>query len=191
MESHRARLARSLRTPCQIVLAVLLTTLVPFAIYWILATNGLDISHYMYDVVVGSLVLTAYLIWLEGFAAIPIDNPVTAGKAAGDRAMAGSGAYPEPARQYAVDLSLPSGHGLIWPTREAGTIGNLLGAVVPTTNDDDGGMMARAVRGNRSGVRGHDRGAGGEAGCHHQGGHLVHVSSLDVRCVAYHCLPPL
>jgi cellulose synthase/poly-beta-1,6-N-acetylglucosamine synthase-like glycosyltransferase len=48
----------------------------PFVVYWVLGSNGLDISRAVYLFVVVSLALTAISIWAEGFLALRrIDPP--------------------------------------------------------------------------------------------------------------------
>jgi cellulose synthase/poly-beta-1,6-N-acetylglucosamine synthase-like glycosyltransferase len=70
------RLLERLRLPFQIALTALFGLVIPFFIYAAFDAAGLDITHVMYIVVVVSLVVTGYLIWREGLAALrPVDPP--------------------------------------------------------------------------------------------------------------------
>lgn len=71
----RARLARRLRLPVQILLTLLATLGAPFVLYVLLAAVKLDITPIMYPLVVVMLLITAYFIWVEGFFALPTIHP--------------------------------------------------------------------------------------------------------------------
>jgi DNA-binding response OmpR family regulator/cellulose synthase/poly-beta-1,6-N-acetylglucosamine synthase-like glycosyltransferase len=64
-----------LRTPLRILLTFVLGIGVPFAAYVGLYRAGTDISGVMFWVVVGALLITAVLIWLEGFLALRPERP--------------------------------------------------------------------------------------------------------------------
>ncbi len=64
------------RLPAQLVLLGLIALVLPFALYTVLAANGLDITPIAYIIVVLALLITAYLILVEGFKALRrIDPP--------------------------------------------------------------------------------------------------------------------
>jgi diguanylate cyclase (GGDEF)-like protein len=64
------------RLPAQLVLLGLIALVLPFALYAVLAANGLDITPIAYIIVVLALLITAYLILVEGFKALRrIDPP--------------------------------------------------------------------------------------------------------------------
>jgi DNA-binding response OmpR family regulator/cellulose synthase/poly-beta-1,6-N-acetylglucosamine synthase-like glycosyltransferase len=70
------RMAEALRLPVQIGLTVLAGVVVPFFVYYFLASWGYDITPYVYMVIVVGLLFTATLIWVEGFLALRrIDPP--------------------------------------------------------------------------------------------------------------------
>jgi CheY-like chemotaxis protein/cellulose synthase/poly-beta-1,6-N-acetylglucosamine synthase-like glycosyltransferase len=69
------RLLERLRLPFQIALTLLLTAVIPFFIYAGLDAAGLDITQTTYMVVVVALVVTAYLIWVEGLSALRRADP--------------------------------------------------------------------------------------------------------------------
>ena len=75
------RARQRLRTPAQVILTVLLGVALPFLAYLAADLAGLDLARPVYLVVVGALLLTAALIWVEGFLARhpdqPPDEPVT------------------------------------------------------------------------------------------------------------------
>ena len=73
---RRERLQKWLDTPLQLVIVLGYAFVMPFVIYSLLALLGVDITHYMYAVVVVTLAVTAYLIWVEGFMALQLDEPV-------------------------------------------------------------------------------------------------------------------
>jgi CheY-like chemotaxis protein/cellulose synthase/poly-beta-1,6-N-acetylglucosamine synthase-like glycosyltransferase len=63
----------------QFVVSLILYIVVPFFIYLGLDLLGVDISNYVYYLVVAALLITALVIWIEGFKALKdIDPPVTA-----------------------------------------------------------------------------------------------------------------
>ena len=59
-----------IRTPLQVVLQQLLCLLLPLGVYEGLDRVGIDISRFVYFILVVSLALTAAAIWMEGFAAL-------------------------------------------------------------------------------------------------------------------------
>ena len=62
----------------QVALVQVLAIVVPGAVYALLDRAGHDITNVMYLVVVVALLATAYLIWLEGFLALPPTEPPAA-----------------------------------------------------------------------------------------------------------------
>lgn len=61
--------------PSQIVLTYLLSFGMPLVFYLTMARLGLDVSLLVYWVVVVALLITAYLIWVEGLLSLEIVNP--------------------------------------------------------------------------------------------------------------------
>jgi cellulose synthase/poly-beta-1,6-N-acetylglucosamine synthase-like glycosyltransferase/CheY-like chemotaxis protein len=68
-------LREKLRTPVQIAMTLVLGVVAPFLGYVLLYQVGLDIAWLVYFVVVVALLLTATLIWVEGFLALDPDRP--------------------------------------------------------------------------------------------------------------------
>jgi cellulose synthase/poly-beta-1,6-N-acetylglucosamine synthase-like glycosyltransferase/DNA-binding response OmpR family regulator len=72
---------KQLRTPVQILITLALGVVLPFVCYVVFDFLGINLAQPVYLVVVGALVFTALLIWLEGFLARnpdkPPDEPVT------------------------------------------------------------------------------------------------------------------
>ena len=74
-----AYLSAELRLPAQLALVVLFSFAMPFAVYRRLATDGLDVTPVAYIIVVLALLITACLIWIEGFMALdPVEPPAQA-----------------------------------------------------------------------------------------------------------------
>lgn len=71
-----SRLAMMLRSPAQVVGVHALALVVPFALYVFLYRFGIDVAVPVYIVVVASLVITGFLIWIEGLYALrPVQPP--------------------------------------------------------------------------------------------------------------------
>ena len=64
-----------LRLAGQIALVTVAPLLLPFLLYVFLYYNGIDVSTYVYISVVIALVVTAYLIWVEGLQALDPGKP--------------------------------------------------------------------------------------------------------------------
>lgn len=64
-----------LRLPVQVLLVQVIAIIVPFLIYELLARLGFDITGFMYIVVIIALLVTAYLIWVEGLLALKPSHP--------------------------------------------------------------------------------------------------------------------
>ena len=64
-----------LRLAGQIALVTVAPLLLPFLLYVFLYYNGIDVSTYVYIGVVIALVVTAYLIWVEGLQALDPGKP--------------------------------------------------------------------------------------------------------------------
>jgi CheY-like chemotaxis protein len=78
---QRAALGARLRTPLQIVIVLLVGLLLPFLLYVAANRQGLDLAGPMYIIVVVALLMTAFFIWVEGFAALrPIRAPDVPGR---------------------------------------------------------------------------------------------------------------
>jgi cellulose synthase/poly-beta-1,6-N-acetylglucosamine synthase-like glycosyltransferase/CheY-like chemotaxis protein len=73
--SWRARLWRHLRVPVQLALAQVLAFVLPFLVYVGMAQLGFDLSHVMYLVVAAALLITAYVLWVEGLLALRREDP--------------------------------------------------------------------------------------------------------------------
>ena len=58
------------RTFFQVLISFVLSIVVPFYIYFILDWLGMDITQSMYFVVVIALLITAFMIWIEGFISL-------------------------------------------------------------------------------------------------------------------------
>ena len=71
---------RWLRTPMQLALTALFGLVLPFLVYLMFDAAGFNLAARVYLVVVGALLLTAILVWIEGFLALdpprPPDEPV-------------------------------------------------------------------------------------------------------------------
>jgi DNA-binding response OmpR family regulator/cellulose synthase/poly-beta-1,6-N-acetylglucosamine synthase-like glycosyltransferase len=70
-----SQLRRNWGLPLQLVLMILIGWVVPYGIYAGFDFIGYDITPVMYIVVVIALLITAFLIWLEGFIALKIVHP--------------------------------------------------------------------------------------------------------------------
>jgi DNA-binding response OmpR family regulator/cellulose synthase/poly-beta-1,6-N-acetylglucosamine synthase-like glycosyltransferase len=71
-----SRLYKDTRTIIQLFISLFLYLLLPFWVYVTLDRLGADISIYVYYVVVVSLLITAIMIWIEGFQSLKeIDPP--------------------------------------------------------------------------------------------------------------------
>lgn len=66
---------RKLRLPLQLAVTLFLSLVLPFIVYRMSDRAGFDITPYVYIVVVVALLVTAILIWAEGFAALKQDDP--------------------------------------------------------------------------------------------------------------------
>jgi DNA-binding response OmpR family regulator/cellulose synthase/poly-beta-1,6-N-acetylglucosamine synthase-like glycosyltransferase len=70
----------ALRTPMQIVFTYLLGMGVPLLAYFTFSGHGIDVAQPMYCVVVVSLLVTSFFIWIEGFEALrPTEIPAQPG----------------------------------------------------------------------------------------------------------------
>ena len=74
-ERPRSRRAEAIRLAFQIALAHLAGVVLPFVAYVLLAEAGINIVPVVYIGVVITLVVTAFLIWLEGLYSLKIRNP--------------------------------------------------------------------------------------------------------------------
>ena len=72
---RRSLLRLAVSLPGEIIVTQTLAIVLPLAIYMLLDTFGLDIVPYAYVVVVIALVVTATLIWIEGFLAFRSVHP--------------------------------------------------------------------------------------------------------------------
>ena len=70
-----ARIRERCRLPFQIALTLIIAIVIPFFIYALLATYWVDITQVMYLVVVASLLVTGYLILIEGLKALQVVDP--------------------------------------------------------------------------------------------------------------------
>ncbi len=116
--TRRERLHRWLDTPLQIAIVLGYAFVMPFVIYALLAALGADITHYMYAVVVFTLVLTAYLIWVEGFMALRLEEPTIEQDAPAGRSMLRRSVPYEPAAAI-IAAYLPNEAATIVETIEA------------------------------------------------------------------------
>lgn len=87
------RVRRNARTPLQVCATVALGVLLPFVVYVGLYEAGVDISGPVFVVVVVALVLTASLIWAEGFLALDPERPPVQPSSPPPRASAVIAAY--------------------------------------------------------------------------------------------------
>ncbi len=95
------------KTPIQIALTVVLGLVLPFLVYWQLDEAGFDITSVMYVVIVVGLVVTGFLIWLEGmYARNPGEPPEEPGE-------------PEPPATAIIAAYLPNESTTILDTVEA------------------------------------------------------------------------
>ena len=80
-ETRAAATRKQLRTPTQVLITIALGVILPFLLYVLSDLLGFDLAQPVYIVVVCALLLTALLIWVEGFLALdpprPPDEPVT------------------------------------------------------------------------------------------------------------------
>ena len=72
---HTGGLRARLATPLQILATQFLGLVLPFFVYWGLDSIGLDITWPVYLVVVAALLVTATMIWVEGFLALRRQDP--------------------------------------------------------------------------------------------------------------------
>lgn len=72
---RKSEMVDRLRTPSQFLLTVILGIVVPFFAYVALYRLGVDVWGVLYTVVVISLLVTAALIWAEGFLALKPAHP--------------------------------------------------------------------------------------------------------------------
>jgi cellulose synthase/poly-beta-1,6-N-acetylglucosamine synthase-like glycosyltransferase/DNA-binding NarL/FixJ family response regulator len=80
LRSRWGQLGAWLRLPFQLVLVLILFLVVPLILYAQLAMHGFDITPAAYIVVVVALLITAALIWTEGFLALrPAEPPAQPG----------------------------------------------------------------------------------------------------------------
>lgn len=70
-----ARFWRHARVPVQLALAQIIAFVLPFLFYVGMARLGFDVSRAMYIVVVIALLVTAYVLWLEGLLALRREDP--------------------------------------------------------------------------------------------------------------------
>jgi CheY-like chemotaxis protein len=70
-----AWMQKTLLLPWQILLTVIIGIVLPYFIYTWLDSIGYDITSVAYILVTAALVITAFLIWLEGFLAIRATEP--------------------------------------------------------------------------------------------------------------------
>lgn len=70
-----ARLWRHARVPIQLALAQVIAFVLPFLFYVAMAALGFDVSHVLYLIVAAALLITAYLLWIEGLLALRREDP--------------------------------------------------------------------------------------------------------------------
>lgn len=73
--TRRRWIAEKLRLPLQIIAVHVLGIVVPFLIYTTLDSVGFNIVPATYLLVVGALLMTAYMIWVEGFLSLKVVHP--------------------------------------------------------------------------------------------------------------------
>jgi len=78
-----SRVQEALRLPVQIIITLVVGMILPFIVYVFLGTYVVDVSNAMYIVCVLALLITAALIWTEGFLALcRVDPPPAPGERA-------------------------------------------------------------------------------------------------------------
>jgi cellulose synthase/poly-beta-1,6-N-acetylglucosamine synthase-like glycosyltransferase len=70
-----ARVQKALILPWQILLTIIIGGVLPYFIYVWLASIGYDVTSLAYIIITAALVITASLIWLEGFLAMRSAEP--------------------------------------------------------------------------------------------------------------------
>jgi len=73
--SRRAKLRKRWSSPLQFALMILIGWVIPYCVYTWFDFIGHDITHVIYIVVVVALLITAVLIWIEGFVAMKVVHP--------------------------------------------------------------------------------------------------------------------
>ena len=63
------------RTLIQVLISVVMYLFIPFVMYWSLNKIGADITKVVYYIIVISLLVTAIIIWIEGFLSLKAKNP--------------------------------------------------------------------------------------------------------------------
>jgi CheY-like chemotaxis protein/cellulose synthase/poly-beta-1,6-N-acetylglucosamine synthase-like glycosyltransferase len=63
------------RTVIQFVISVVMYLVIPYVIYWGLNKLGVDITPVVYYIIVFTLLITAIIIWVEGFLSLKVKNP--------------------------------------------------------------------------------------------------------------------
>ena len=63
------------RTAIQFLITLVLYLAIPYFLYWGLDKLGLDITQVVYYIIVITLLITAIVIWVEGFLSLKVKNP--------------------------------------------------------------------------------------------------------------------
>lgn len=130
-----------LRTPLQVLVTLVIGVVLPFAAYLLLGSFGVDVSGYVFDIVVLVLVVSAASIWLEGLFAV---RPVIPPEPTGD---------PEPAASAVIAAYLPNEAATIVETVDgflrqeyAGGLQVILAYNTPHPLPVEGALLELAVR---------------------------------------------
>jgi len=63
------------RTLLQFLITTVMYMVIPFVMYWLLDKIGADITPVVYYIIVFALLMTAIIIWIEGFLSLKEQNP--------------------------------------------------------------------------------------------------------------------
>ncbi len=66
---------QSLKTAIQFLISMVMYLVIPYIMYWGLDKLGVDITPVVYYIIVATLLITAIIIWVEGFLALKVKHP--------------------------------------------------------------------------------------------------------------------